>query len=157
MIKGQQEEQKRLPALEKAIKPAQDAVAAKQKALGAPKAALDQAKAHEAKLAADLKFWEAAAVNTKALASGAEFARLKAEQDDANEAFKELSAKVGALREELGKTEDESKKGEITKQIESTSKEVSELKAAIDQRAPLLARAGKEAKELKDRYLAMLK
>ena len=49
-------------------------IAAKSKAVAAPKAEFEQAQAAEAKLAADLKFWQASEVNTQALSAAGKHA-----------------------------------------------------------------------------------
>ncbi len=144
-----------LPVQEKAIKPAQDAVAAREKELAAPKAAFEQAQAHETKLLADLKFWRASEVNAKALVVGAEHENLKTAQDDDTAAFDSLSKQVGEFRTELEKIE--SRKGDLAKQLDIMSKEIAELRTAIDQRAPGLDKVAKEAAALKARYQELSK
>ncbi|MFP6877569.1 MAG: c-type cytochrome domain-containing protein [Roseibacillus sp.] len=146
---------KRVPVLEKSVKNAQDKVAAKEKDLAPPKAAFDQAVAHEGKLQADLKFWRAEEVNAKALVVAGKRDTLKTQHDDDLAAFDDLSTQVGQFREELAKVE--ARKGELARQIEKVAKEVGELRAAIDKRAPELDKIDQETKALQGRYQELLK
>lgn len=144
-----------LPQLQNAIKPAQDDTANKQIALAEPKAAYEKAQGHEANLKADLKFWRAAEVNSKAVVISAQRDLLKSEQEAETAAADAIAKQLTTFQEELATVE--KRKGELSAQLEKLSVEVAELRTSLADRKPQLEKVVKETKMLQDRYTELLK
>lgn len=139
----------KLPTLQKALKPAQDRVVAINKTIATPKAAAEQAKKRETLLKADLKFWRAAEVNAQLLVAAEKRDTLKADQDEDTETLNGLSETSENARAELTKIE--SRRGELTKQLDQIAAELDELRSAIKKRAPSLEKADQETRALQKR------
>lgn len=146
---------KKLATLKASLKPAQDNLAAKTKALATPKAAFEKAHADAGQLQADLKFWRAAEVNAKALVVTEQRDALKAQQDSDTEVFNAISKQLAGFLEEVKKID--SRKGELTAQLAQLGQEIGELRAALAERKPLLEKAQAETKALQGRYQVLLK
>ena len=152
---GLQEANKQLPVHQGALKAAQDNLAAREKALAEPKAAFEKAQAHEASLQGDLKFWKAAEVNAQVLVATEKRDTLKAAQEEETTATDSIAGQLEEFSAELGKIE--TRKGELTSQLDKLGEEVASLRKSLAERKPLLEKSERETKALQDRYQELLK
>ena len=131
-----------LPGHEKALKPAQDHLAQKQKELAPQKAAVDQINGHENYLKQQIKHWSAAQINTDRLAAAAELRKAQVSHDDA-------LAEFASLAKNLSKKETEDKSGKQNQliQLKSTLNELASSLTQYRAKANQLAQAYQNAKK----------
>jgi len=152
---GLQEANKQLPVHQGALKVAQDNLASRVKALAGPKAAFEKAQVHEASLKGDLKFWRAAEVNAQVLVVTEKRDMLKAAQEEEATAADSIAGQLEEFRSELNNIE--TRKGELTSQLDKLGEEVAFLRKSLAERKPLLDESERETKALQDRYQELLK
>ena len=146
---------KQLPVHQAAVKAARETLTAKETALAGPKSEFEKARGHQAALEGDLKFWHAAEVNAQVLIATEKRDFLKSAQEEETVAADTIANQLESFRGELGKIE--SRKEELTSQLDQLGKEVATLKKSLEERKPLLEESERETKALLDRYQELLK
>ena len=146
---------KQLPVHQAAVKAARETLTAKETALAGPKSEFEKARDHQATLEGDLKFWHAAEVNAQVLIATEKRDFLKSAQEEETVAADTIANQLESFRGELGKIE--SRKEELTSQLDQLGKEVATLKKSLEERKPLLEESERETKALLDRYQELLK
>ncbi|MEC9055856.1 MAG: hypothetical protein VX633_11150, partial [Verrucomicrobiota bacterium] len=150
-----QNSNKQLPVHQTALKTAQETLTTKEAALAEPKSIFEEAQARQATLEGDLKFWRAAEVNAQVLVATEKRDSLKSAQEEETVAADTIANQLESFRGELGKIE--SRKEELTSQLDKLGKEVATLKKSLEERKPLLEESERETKALLDRYQELLK
>ena len=150
-----QNSSKQLLAAQAAVKSAQENLNAREAALEKPRIEFEKKQAHQKTLEKDLKFWRAAEVNAKVLIATERRDSLKSAQEEETAAADTIAGQLESFHGELGKIE--SRKEELTSQLDKLGKEVAALKKSLAERKPLLEESERETKALVDRYQDLLK
>lgn len=132
------EQQKLAREFEKQIKPARKAHAKVEAAQKKALAELEQARKKHAELGARVKHWQAAAINAAAIELSQQAAALAAMQNNNMDAFSNLAAEIGQIKDPA--------------KLTAKSHQLGQLRKAIDQAAPVLLEKLRNAREKKMQY-----
>ena len=107
----------------------------------------------EKELKENLKFWQAAQVNAKAIVITSKRDTLKAQQEQETSALESKTRELGTSRSDLSSLE--ARKATLQAQLEELSVDLASLRQSIAARKPLLEEAERESKDLQNRYLEL--
>ena len=144
---------KQLVMRQAALKKAEAHLASQQKALTGPAAELQRAHNFEKKLKENLKFWQAAKVNARAIVITEKRDSLKAQQEQETSALESKTRERGNSQSDLNSLEN--RKEALIGQLKELNAEMASLKQSIADRKPLLEEAERESKDLQKRYLEL--
>ena len=144
---------KQLVMRQAALKKAEAHLASQQKALTGPAAELQRAHNFEKKLKENLKFWQAAKVNARAIVITEKRDSLKAQQEQETSALESNTRERGNSQSDLNSLEN--RKEALIGQLKELNAEMASLKQSIADRKPLLEEAERESKDLQKRYLEL--
>ena len=115
-----------------------------------PGTKLQKALANEKSLSEDLKFWQAAQVNAKALVVTKQLDTLKAQHEQETSELESKILKLETSQSDLNSLED--RKRALLAQLDELNTDLASLKQSIATRKPLLEKAERESQALQNRY-----
>lgn len=132
------EQHKLAGQLEKQIKPARESLSKSEAAYTDAAALCQQVVSQKEKLSSDIKRWQLAAINAKAISLSEAAVALAAKQNEDMDAFSELAAAIEKISELVV--------------LGETSQKLDDLRQKIDERAPILYEKQRLASERAEQY-----